>query len=155
MKKQFRDLILTYSFLPVLLLTLSLCGCVASGSYYSARTIEPNKFALGFGADDIILKDSKTSSSSIGISKDLPFAPSIGFVYGLPLNLETGFRWYPVRFVEASLKEQVNPKTFNLVDGSIDLSYAGLIGEYSYIKYGATISKNINKIKALCTAATA
>jgi hypothetical protein len=147
MKKLFNDSILIYGVLLALLMTLSLCGCVASSSYYSARTLDQNKFALGFGADDIILKESKNLSGSVGISKDLPFAPSIGFAYGLPLNLETGLRWYPARFLEASLREQVNPKSFDLFDGSIDFSYAGLLGGYSYIKYGATISKNIDNFE--------
>jgi hypothetical protein len=118
-------------------------GCVAASSYYSAKTLETNKFALAVGADDIILKNSKASSASIGISKDLPFAPSIGMAYGLPFRFETGLRWYPPRFVEISLRDQVTPITFEPFDFSIDLSYAGLIDAYSYIKYGATISRNI------------
>lgn len=129
--------------IPFISLT-TLSGCVASSSYYSARTLETNKFALSAGADDIILKDSKASSATIGISKDLPFAPSVGIAYGLPFRLETGLRWYPPRFLEVSLREQINPKTFEPFDCSIDLSYAGLIDAYSYIKYGATVSKNIS-----------
>ena len=124
--------------------TLILNGCVAASSYYSARTLEANKLALGFGADDIIMKDSQTSLERIGISKDLPFAPSIGLVYGLPYRLETGLRWYPPRFFEISLREQINSRTFKSFDCSLDISYAGLIDIYSYLKYGATISKNIN-----------
>ena len=89
-------------FLAVLLFFIfSLTGCVASSCFYNSRTLEQNKFAFAFGADDIALKSSNTSSASIGISKDVPFAPSIGFAYGLPLRLETDLRWYPVRFLEA------------------------------------------------------
>jgi hypothetical protein len=135
-----RILIISIPFFTVFILN----GCVAASSYYSARTLETNKFAVGLGADDIVLKDSKTSSASIGISKDLPFAPSVGLAYGLPLRLETGLRWYPPRFLEFSLREQINPRTFDPFDCSLDLSYAGLVDAYSYLKYGATISKNIN-----------
>ncbi len=131
----------------VLFLIIVLDGCTASSNFYSARTLEENKFAVSFGADDIVTKSSGSSSENIGISKDLPFAPSVGIFYGLPYRLETGLRWYPIRFLEGSLREQLNPRSFNTFDASINLSYAGLIGVYSYLKYGATISKNINEFE--------
>ena len=135
------------SYFLILLLSFSLFGCVASSSYYTGRTLEKNKFAFGFGADDILMKDSKSSSSSVGISKSLPFAPSLEVALGLPLRLEAGLRWYPTRFLEGTLREQLNPRDFNLFDCSLDVSYAGLIGAYSYLKYGATISKNIHEFE--------
>ena len=133
-----------YSAALISFLSYSFFGCVASSSYYSARTLEENKLALSFSADDIIIKDSKSSSTQIGISKNLPFAPSLGLAYGLPFRLETALRWYPPEFVEFTLRDQINPATFDIFDGSIDVSYASLINAYSYIKYGATISKSVN-----------
>ncbi len=85
--------------IPILLLIIALSGCTASSNFYSARTLEENKFAVSFGADDIVTKSSGSSSENIGISKDLPFAPSVGIIYGLPFRLETGLRWYPIRFL--------------------------------------------------------
>lgn len=135
--------------LPLLLLLSAtiLSGCVSSSNFYSARTLEQNKLALTFGADDIVMKPAGNLASTVSISKDLPFAPSIGLYYGLPLRLETGIRWYPIRFLEASLREQLNPRSFNTFDASIDLSYAGMIGAYSYLRYGVTVSKDINNIE--------
>ncbi len=34
-----------------------------------------------------------------------------------------------------------------MFDASVDFNYAGLIGAYSYIKYGATVSKNIHEFE--------
>ncbi len=130
-----------------ILMYFTINGCVASSSYYTARTLEKNKLALGFSADDILIKSSNSSGIQVGISKDLPFAPSIGFAYGLPLRLETGLRWYPPKFIEATLREQVNPRTFDEFDFSINFSFATLLGAYSYVKYGATISKKIDMLE--------
>ncbi len=99
------------SFIAALfILTIIFSGCVASSSYYSGRTLEKSKFALSASADDIIIKDVKSSNTSIGISKDLPFAPSVGFAVGLPLQIETGVRWYLPKFIELSLRDQVTPR---------------------------------------------
>ena len=127
-----------------IILPLSLTGCVASSSYYSARTLEQDKFAIGVAADDIVLGASNPGNLRVGISKDLPFAPSLSMAYGLPLGFETGLRWYPVSFLELSLRDQLNPRDFRAFDFSLDFSYAGLIGSYSYIKAGASISRDID-----------
>ena len=123
---------------------LALNGCVATSNFYSGRTLEENKFSIGFGADDIVLK---SSDKSVTVSKDGPLAPSIIAAYGLPLRLEIGMRYYPVNFVEASLRHQVNPRSFNVIDLSLNLHYALRLGGYSYIKYGVTLSKNIDEFE--------
>jgi len=119
-------------------------GCVVSSNYYSGRTLEENKFSFGFGADDIVIK---SATPSIEISKDKPFSPSMAISYGLPLRLEAGARFFPPKFLELSLRHQVNPRDFDIIDGSVNVTYARLFGGYSYIKYGATVSKNINELE--------
>ncbi len=72
--------------------TIIFNGCVASSSFYSGKTLEPKKVAVTFSADDIALK---SNDGSVDISKNLPFAPSVGIGIGLPLQLETAFVGIP------------------------------------------------------------
>jgi len=123
---------------------LILCGCVSSSNYYSGRTLEENKYSVGFGADDILLK---SSDKSLSVSKNAPFAPSLAGAYGLPWRFEIGMRYYPANVFEASLREQVNPRTFDVVDLSLNLHYSIIFGSYSYLRYGATLSKNIHEFE--------
>ena len=131
-------------YLSIVLLGLMICGCATSSNFYSAKTLDENKFAITFGADDILIK---SSDKSLTVSKDAPLVPSLGAAYGLPFRLETGLRWYPPRLLEISLREQVNPPSFNLFDGSINLSYGYFFSHYSYLKYGISISKDIHEFE--------
>lgn len=119
-------------------------GCATSSNFYSAKTLDENKFALTFGADDILIK---SSDKSLTVSKDEPLVPSLGAVYGLPFRLESSLRWYPPRLLEISLRKQVNPRSFNLFDGSINFSYGYFFNHYSYLKYGVSISKDIHEFE--------
>jgi hypothetical protein len=121
-----------------------LCGCVASSDYYTGRTLEEGKFSIGAGADDVAVK---SSDSEVSVSKNKPFAPWFGVAYGLPLRLEVGARYFPVNFLELSLRDQVNPRTFDFVDFSLNLHYAVQFVGYSYLKYGVTLSKNISEFE--------
>ncbi|HOV99158.1 MAG TPA: hypothetical protein PK595_06265 [Bacteroidota bacterium] len=123
-----------------LLLIVTFCGCVATSNYYSGRTLEKNKLLVGVGADEIAII---STNKDITVSRDSPFMPSIMFAYGLPLRLEAGLRYSPTHFLEGTLREQLNPRSFDIFDCSLNLSYAALIGGYSYLKYGATVSKNL------------
>lgn len=131
----------------VLIMVLS--GCVASSSYYTGRTLEPGQEVARVGADYILNTASDGNRVQVGATKDFPisFVPSIGLAFGLPLRLETSLRWYPVKFLEGSLRWQVNPRSFDPFDASLNFSYAGLIGEYSYARYGVTVSKNMNAVE--------
>ena len=131
-------------YVPVVSCVLVLTGCVASSNFYSGRTLEENKLSIGFGADDILLK---SSDNTLTVSKGPPFAPSIIAAYGLPLRLEVGLRYYPINFVEVALRHQVNPRSFDFVDLSLNLQYALQFGNYSYLKYGVTLSKNIHEFE--------
>lgn len=130
--------------IPFILLMFALCGCVASSNFYTGRTLEEKKFSLGFGADDIV---TKSTDNSIVVSKDKPLIPSISVAYGLPLRLEASLRYYPTSFFEGTLREQVNPRSFDIFDCSLNFSYASLIGGYSYLKYGISVSKNIQEFE--------
>jgi hypothetical protein len=124
------------------ILILFLCsGCVVTSNYYTGRTLSEGKFAFAMGADDIILKSTEKSNE---ITKKNPFTPSIILSYGLPLRLETSLRYIPTKFFEGGLRFQVNPYSFDVVDGSLNLHYGYFITSYSYLKYGVTLSKNIS-----------
>jgi hypothetical protein len=127
-----------------MLLSWLLGGCVASSNYFTGRTLEEGKLSIGAGADDVVIK---SSDSSVSVSKDGAFAPWFGAAYGLPLRLELGVRYFPVNFVEVSLRHQVNPLTFDVVDFSLNLHYAVQFAGYSYLKYGVTLSKNISEFE--------
>ena len=115
-------------------------GCVSSSNFYSGRTLEDGKYSVGFAADDIALK---SSDNSVMVSKNKPFAPSFGGAVGLPWRLEFGMRYFPVNFIELTLREQINPRSFDILDLSANFHYAMDLGVYSYFKYGATLSKDI------------
>jgi len=122
----------------------TLGGCVSSSNYYTGRTLEENKYSIGFGADDIVIK---SSDKSLSVSKNKPFVPSLAGSYGLPWRFEIGMRYYPANVFEASLRDQVNPRTFDVVDFSLNLHYSIIFGSYSYLRYGATLSKNIREFE--------
>jgi hypothetical protein len=122
----------------------TLYGCVTSSNFYTGRTLEEKKFSIGIGADDIILK---SSEESISISKKKPMTPSISLAYGLPWRLEVSLRYFPTHFIESTLRGQINPQSFDIFDCSLNLSYAALIGGYSYLKYGISVSKNIQEFE--------
>ncbi|HVO75533.1 MAG TPA: hypothetical protein VMT35_16000 [Ignavibacteriaceae bacterium] len=128
----------------VLLMVLNIYSCAPSSNFYSGRTLEENKLAITAGADDIILK---SNENSLTISKDSPFAPSVGAAYGLPLRLEAGLRWYMPRVLEVSLREQVNPRDFEIFDGSFNFTFGHVFEGYSYLRYGISLSKNINEFE--------
>ncbi|HUI31278.1 MAG TPA: hypothetical protein VLX91_13800 [Candidatus Acidoferrales bacterium] len=122
---------------------------MATSNYTTGRTLEPGEEVARLGADYILNTASDGNRVRVGVTKDFPisFVPSVGLAFGLPLRLETSMRWYPVKFLEGSLRWQMNPRSFDAFDASLNFSYAGLIGEYSYAKYGVTVSKNINVIE--------
>ncbi len=127
-----------------LLSAFFLCGCVASSNFYSGRTLEEGKYSIGVGADDIAMK---SSDNSLSVSKNSPFVPSVGGAYGLPWRFEIGMRYYLVNLLGLSLRHQVNPRSFDLVDLSLNLQYDLRFGQYSDLRYGATLSKNIHEFE--------
>ncbi len=127
------------AFLTLPLVAL-LNGCVASSNFYSGRTLEEGKVAIAVGADDIILK---SSDPAVTVEKGKGFAPSFGAAVGLPWRFELGARYFPTNFLELSLRDQINPRDFDIINASVNLHYGLLFGYYSYFKYGVTISKNI------------
>jgi hypothetical protein len=129
---------------PLVYIMLALNGCVASSNFYTARTLQESKFSLGFGVDDIV---TKSTDNSITVSKNVIVVPSISMAYGLPWRLEAGLRYYPTRFFEGMMRWQVNPRSFDILDCSLNFSYASLIDGYSYLKYGISISKNIQEFE--------
>ena len=116
-------------------------GCVNTSNFYSGRTLEENKYSLAIAADDLILT---SKDNSITVSKSQPFTPSVAFAYGLPYRFESSIRYIPTRFIDFNLRDQINPRSFDFFDCSLNLDYATLVNNYSYLKYGATVSKSIH-----------
>lgn len=133
MKKTTKLLIL---FIPLI---AGFCGCVSSSNFHSAKTLDEKQFAVTVGLEDIIIK---SEDKTLTISKDAPFSPSFGFAYGLPLKFEPAVRYIPTRMVELSLRKQLTADS-SALDCSANFTYGHLFGGYSYLKYGATISKDI------------
>jgi hypothetical protein len=115
-------------------------GCVSSSNFYTGKTLDEKKFAVTVGFEDIVLK---SADKSLTISKDAPFFPSLGFAYGLPLKFEPSIRYIPSRMVELAMRKQLTSDS-SAYDFSLNFTYGHLFGGYSYLKYGATISKDIH-----------
>lgn len=127
------------SLFLLFLLQLSLGGCIPAGEFYTGKTLRPGKFGLRFGGDDLLY----TSSSKEGRQAGISIIPSVGMAIGLPLRFETDVRWFPVNFLEGTLREQLDPRSFHDFDASLNFSYGGYVGEYSYGELGATMSRNL------------
>ena len=123
---------------------LLLSGCAASGNFYSGRTLEEGKYSVGFGLDDIAIK---STDKSFSVSKSGPFVPSIGGAAGLPWRFELGMKYYLGNLFGVSLRHQVNPRSFDIVDLSLNLHYDLRLGQYSDLRYGFTLSKNIHEFE--------
>jgi hypothetical protein len=134
----------TIIFSLLIVSTISTCGCVASSHFHTGRTLEKNKFTMLFGADDIYIQ---SDDESLTITKAQLFVPSIGAAYGLPLRFETSVRWYVPRKLHYSVRHQINPRSFEIFDGSINLSYAHISDGYSYLRYGISASKDISGVE--------
>ncbi|HUI28940.1 MAG TPA: hypothetical protein VLX91_01895 [Candidatus Acidoferrales bacterium] len=123
------------------ILAIGSLGCITSSSFYTGRTLEPGKFSLGFGADDIIIK---STDNSVTYSQSLAFVPSFLLSLGLPLRFEADGRFVIPRLLEVSLRDQINPGTFEMFDFAPDMTFGDLFGGYTYLRYGGTLSKNIS-----------
>jgi hypothetical protein len=131
--------------LPVgLLVILANSGCVVTSHYHTARTLEKNTFALGINADDIAIS---SEDKSVSIKKKWAFSPSVVAAWGLPYRLEIGAHCAPPDFIEGSMRFQVNPRSFELFDCSLNLNYAQFFDYYAYLKYGFSLSKSLTGIE--------
>ncbi len=129
-------------------LLLFLSACVST-NYYTAQTLEPGKSIITPGADNLIWIAKKGKH----FKKKFFFSPSLGYARGLPLRFEAGFRVYFPYIIEANIRKQLNPKSFDLFDISTAL-HMGVIftDEFTaisrpYYKYGLTVSKKISMVQ--------
>ncbi|MFZ1082000.1 MAG: hypothetical protein WAO19_08745 [Candidatus Kryptoniota bacterium] len=130
----------TAVYIPIAMLVIALSGCMATSSFYTGRTLDQGKFSPGIGADDILIK---STDNSVSYSTSVAFVPSFLFAYGLPLRLEADARFVIPRLLEVSLRDQINPRSFELFDFAPDITIGDLFGGYTYLRYGASLSKNI------------
>ena len=124
-----------------LMFSVIFSGCVVTSNYYTGQTMEEKKLAFAIAADDIIIK---SEDKSVEVKKSKLFTPSIIVSYGLPFRFETSLRYIPTKFFDGALRYQVNPRSFDILDCSLNMHYGILLNSYSYLKYGITVSKNIN-----------
>lgn len=115
-------------------------GCIATTSYFTGKTLEKGKIALSPGLDNLVIK---STDKNIEIEKPV-FTPSFGAAIGLPARFECGIRWFYVQTFEGILRWEATPNSFNnILDLSLNFIYGYYIEEYSYLKYGLTVSKDI------------
>lgn len=129
-----------YASFTVIMLAVSVCGCMTGSTFYTARTLRPGKFSPGFGAEDLLLKS--TEPSALSITK-VAIVPSFLFRLGLPLRFETDAKFIPPEFIQVSLRDQINPRSFRLFDFAPEVTFGDLFHAFSYLSYGATLSKDI------------
>jgi len=127
-----------------LILILWKSACITT-NYYTARTLNKGETVMVSGLDNLFLI---LDEGGI-VEKHLYFTPSVGFATGLPWRLETGMRFYLPYTLEANLRHQLNPRSFQWFDISFNF-HSGIYfaDEYKKIssanfKFGFTISKEI------------
>ena len=121
---------------------IALSGCVFTPHYATGRTLLPMKTELIIGVDNLAIASS--DSGEIGVMPAV--LPQVGLNLGLPGRFEVGANGYMSGIFEGKLRWQVNPRSYEKFDFSLDGTY-GLIGDgFTYIKYGSTISKTFDDI---------
>lgn len=115
-------------------------GCMAGDTFYTGRTLRPGKFSPGFGAQDLLLKSTIPSASH---STNLSIVPSFLFRLGLPLRFESDAQFIPPAFIQVSLRDQINPRSFRLFDFAPEATFGDLFHVFSYMRYGATVSRDV------------
>lgn len=118
-------------------------GCFATTNYYTGRTLPKKKASGSFGFDGIIVQSTEDGEVE---KTELPLSPSIGYSYGLPYRFEIGIRTYMFMIWEAMLRHEITPHRFKHFDASVNL-HLGLMPEFTYVKYGLTLSKDVGKIE--------
>lgn len=123
----------------------------ATTNYYTGKTLESGQSTLTPAIDNLlIVKDSKVQK------KDIVFTPSFGYAKGFPARFEAGVRYYIPYLLEFNIRKQLNPLDFKWFDISANFHTGFLfsgVDEISapYFKYGATISKEINRVQPYCS----
>jgi hypothetical protein len=124
----------------VIMLILLLTGC-ATPNYYTGRTLEDGEMDIVGGMDNLLWVNEKGEDSELEFS--LKPTPSLGVFRGLPWRFEAGMRLYLAYILEASLRHQINPRSFDLFDISANI-HVGTVWTEPYGKYGLMLSKDIN-----------
>ncbi len=119
-------------------------GCAAGGTFYSARTLRPGKFAPGFAGDDLFMK---SVDPNVSVTTSVLFVPSFLFSVGLPWRFEADAKFVIPRLLEVSLRDQLNPRSFKLLDVAPEITFGDLVGGYTYLEYGGTASKDISGVE--------
>ncbi len=124
----------------IILLILLLTGC-ATPNYYTGRTLKDGEMDIVGGLDNLLWVNEKGEDSELEFS--LKPTPSLGVFRGLPWRFEAGMRLYLAYILEASLRHQINPRSFDLFDISANI-HVGTVWTEPYGKYGFMLSKDIN-----------
>jgi hypothetical protein len=128
----------------ILYFSIILISCVTT-NYYTARTLDEDKTVITPALDNLLWIEEDEGV----IEKKVWFTPSLGIATGLPWRFETGIRYFVPYVLEANLRHQINPKSFEWFDisvnGHMGIIFADKFRDVSepFYKYGLTISKEI------------
>jgi len=127
----------------VVLVTVLFSGCLMTPHYHTGETLAPKKISLITAVNNLVMG---SRYDEIEINNEINFGFHLGLRYGLPYRLEAGLHVMLPRLIEGRLRWQINPRSFEYFDVSIDGTYGGMLSNIEYIKYGFTISKEIGPV---------
>lgn len=117
-----------------------LTGC-ATPNYYTGRTLKEGETDIIGGFDNALWVNETKEDSEWDVA--LKPSASLGIFRGLPWRFEAGLRMYLPYTLEASLRHQINPRSFDWFDISANF-HVGTLWLEPYTKYGLMLSKEIN-----------
>lgn len=136
-------------FAGLLGLVMFLSGCVTTNGY-TAKTLDRGKVVLTPGVNNLLTVE---QGSNDDVNTQAGLIPALGVAGGITDNIEIGARWHAPSTVEANLRFQLTPKSFEAFTLSTN-AHAGMIFNISgigdgderqgYSKLGATLGKVMN-----------
>ena len=122
--------------ISLLSMIVFLSGCMSVSNYYTGKVLPENDYSLSIIANKSTIDD-----------EDIIVSPAVDFAYGLPYDFEMGFKYTPISLFETYLRYQITPKEFRVFDCSANLHYGQNLIVPGYIKYGITLSKEMEIVE--------
>ena len=148
MIKSSYKVIIYSSILIISIISLLVSSCITT-NYYTGKTLEQGKTVLTPGVDNLVIIEQDEGI----VDKDLSFSISLGIAHGFPWRFEAGIRNYFPYIWEANIRHQLNPRSFDWFDLSVNF-HTGIVFSQRfedvlppYFKYGFTLSKEISTVQ--------